>query len=59
MRLWFLNQKYITAPYQYFVSLLIRQGQVYEVINKATQFIEDQIRVGIELYLTLLFLRLD
>ena len=58
MRLGLLNQKYITAPYQYLMCLLVRKCQIYEVINESTQFIEDQVRIGLELYLTLFLLRL-
>ena len=58
MRLGLLNQKYITAPYQYFVRLFVRQSQIYEVLNESTQLIEDQVRVGLELYLALFLLRL-
>ena len=58
MRLGLLNQKYIAAPYQYFVCLFVRQSQIYEVLNESTQLIEDQVRVGLELYLALFLLRL-
>ena len=59
MRLRFFDQKYVTAPYQYLMSLLVRKGQVNEMLNEATQLIEDQIRVGLELDLSFFFFRLD
>ena len=58
MHLGLVDLERLTAPDQDFMRLLVRQSQVDEVIDEATELIEYQICVLFQLKLQLLLLRL-
>lgn len=59
MRLSFIDLESLTGPKQNFVSLLVGQGQVNKVVYEATELIENQVCISLQLKLLLLFLCLD
>ena len=54
-----LNGVLFAEKYEEFVRVLIGQGEVNEMLDEATEFIEYQILIGFELHLLLLFLGLE
>lgn len=59
VRLCFVHLEHIAAPHQDFVGLLVRQRQVDEVVHEATQLVEYQVCILLQLKLKLLLSRLD
>ena len=54
-----IDLEILASPNQYFMSLLVRQGQINEMGYKATELIKNQVCIGLQLKLLFFFLSLD